>query len=225
MTDAKPQVLDQVGRMLWHKTSQTILGRDLSRPIPTVSPRMEVSISQTSPGGERWDFAAWNLASNVEQVFTERLRRGHVCFAAWAGGEFAHHCWLGFGPWTLGDIGITIELSAVEAYLYDAYTVPRFRGNGIYPAVVAVLLAFAGSQGHRVVYARANKHNMDAIGSLGRVGFGEAANLTFYRVLGGVGLSVVEADMTWDAPGGSLISRSTRTRPGIFVWRFRRVMV
>ncbi|MGH2404610.1 MAG: GNAT family N-acetyltransferase [bacterium] len=205
---------------LWHRQDEIILAFHTAAAIPSIAPGADVSISAATPD----DHAATpeGLPPDASRrLFAERLLRGHVCFLARVGGEVVHYTWLGFGPWKFPDIGVEIPLSGAEAYLYDGYTMPRWRGRKIYPATAAVLLHHAQERGIRHVFARVARRNPAGIAGLERVGFRGTLGVTSMRLFGVLGIYRAWGDANLEDGVGLLVSRRARMRPGLLVWNGR----
>ena len=74
----------------------------------------------------------------------QRLRQGDRLFTAWKAGELAHIAWTGsrgeiVAPFDVGD-KCRINLEQPSPVIFDCWTPPRMRGQGIYPRVLMTLI-------------------------------------------------------------------------------------
>ena len=69
-----------------------------------------------------------------ERVLRERLGSGHLCFIGWLGDKPVHLRWAFVGGCELSYLDRTLILSPGECLSDEVYTVPAFRGMGIYRA-------------------------------------------------------------------------------------------
>jgi GNAT superfamily N-acetyltransferase len=70
---------------------------------------------------------------SLEQLLS-RLREGQLCFGAKYHGEIVAFTWLNLTEGTIRSHHL-FPLKAHEAFLFDAYTLERFRGMGIAPGL------------------------------------------------------------------------------------------
>ncbi len=60
-----------------------------------------------------------------------RLEAGHLCFVAEENGSIVNHLWVAFNEIYLKGLDRKLQMGSDSAYLYDAYTVPKYRHRGI----------------------------------------------------------------------------------------------
>jgi GNAT superfamily N-acetyltransferase len=90
---------------------------------------------------------------------TDRTGRGDVCVVAYKHGALAHVRWAAVTPIpALG--GRTMHLDSHEAYMFDSYTVPAFRRQGIASEARAFLMTFLAQQGIRCMYTDSRLDNI-----------------------------------------------------------------
>lgn len=78
-----------------------------------------------------------------------RIRDGQVCVIARHGGSVVAYCWLTWRPEWVAEIDRLVVPGPDEAYLYEAFTEPGWRGRGLFSAMLFRLLAYARAQGRR----------------------------------------------------------------------------
>lgn len=78
-----------------------------------------------------------------------RIREGQVCVAACHGSKVIAYCWLTWQPEWVAEIDRLVVPGPDEAYLYEAFTEPGWRGRGLFPAMLFRLLDYARAQGRR----------------------------------------------------------------------------
>jgi GNAT superfamily N-acetyltransferase len=89
--------------------------------------------------GERWHPQAG-----------QRLRCGEMCAVARQGTDVVGYCWMACTPVWVGEIRRIVVPAAGEVYFYDAFTMPRWRGRGLFFGLLSRLLVLAQSEGfHR----------------------------------------------------------------------------
>ena len=74
-------------------------------------------------------------APEIEQ----RLARGHVAWMARRDGEPLGWGWCATTELSIGELGISCALPPGQRYLWDFFTIPRWRGQGIYPRLLQTI--------------------------------------------------------------------------------------
>ncbi len=118
-----------------------------------------------------------------------------------ADGMPAHITWA-FLP---GDKSHFMALTAGQAEITDSHTLPRFRGRGIYGAVLRVTLAELASLGITTAFAHIRPHNRPSLATFDRAGFSVVSHLAVHRRFGRY--TVNESD-AW--PGRDAASAASR---------------
>lgn len=77
----------------------------------------------------------------------ERLARGCRCFAMLAGAEVAGYGWLSTGSEWIGEVQLEISPGPDEAYVWNCFTMPEHRRQGIFRSVVTGIVATAAKEG------------------------------------------------------------------------------
>lgn len=101
----------------------------------------------------------------------ERLRDGQACAIAHHEGEVVAYCWLASTPVWVGEIGHAVVPGPEDVYLYDAFTMPGWRGRGLFPAMISRLLALARSQGRKRALIFVGAGNRASRRAIERAGF------------------------------------------------------
>lgn len=127
--------------------------RWLEAPVPpgTLPPAVELVVVQT-PAEAREAGGPWQ-----PDAF-QRLGDGQVCVVALHGRDVIAYCWLSRGPVLVAEIDRLVAPGSDEVYLYDAFTIPAWRGRGLFWAMLLRLLAFAQARDWRraLIFARAS---------------------------------------------------------------------
>ncbi len=76
-----------------------------------------------------------------------RMARGCRCFGAWLGDELAGYGWLSTKPEWIGELELTITPLAGEAYIWNCFTLDRFRRQGVLHALLAAIKLRAHDDG------------------------------------------------------------------------------
>jgi GNAT superfamily N-acetyltransferase len=153
-------------------------------PASVVPPGVEVRVADqplaSGDVGGRWHAGA-----------EERLRDGQACAIAHHGTEVVAYCWLSWTPVRVGEIDRAVVPGPGDAYIYDAFTMPGWRGRGLFSAVIASLLALARarhrtralilvSAGNRASRRAIERAGFELVHTVSRVGLGGLTRL-WYR--------------------------------------------
>ncbi|MFL5806383.1 MAG: GNAT family N-acetyltransferase, partial [Roseiflexaceae bacterium] len=132
--------------------------------------------------------AAGPLAAAMGLPDPEALQRrfddGRRCFAAWDGVRIAAYGWASQGHESVGELERTFRMQPGEAYIWDCVTLPDYRGQGLYSALLGYMLAELRSVGVGRVWIGASLDNQPSIKGFVNAGFQPVIELTYVRVLG-----------------------------------------
>lgn len=112
----------------------------------------------------------------------ERLARGDLAYCVWIGDELAHYSWVqrsGVHPIDAADLGIPVR--AGEIWIYNCRTSERRRGNGIYPAVLRLIVDEHLRAGSERVWIYTSHTNVASQRGIARAGFRGAGVLHALR--------------------------------------------
>jgi hypothetical protein len=98
---------------------------------------------------------------NTEQVVRGRLSRGDLCIVLKHGSEIAGYTWADLQR--VSDAACTFPLGRHEAYLYDAYIAPQFRGRSLAPYMRAECYEHLRAVGRHSFYSISDFFNTPAI--------------------------------------------------------------
>jgi len=146
-----------------------------------------------------------NVNKNFEKFFysrersfeynpEERIKLGHILILAQINEKYVHYTWIVLGKTyaSINDIEIKISLNSKSAYLYDAYTIPDYRGQGIFSKSMWKILNYLDDMRIEKVYAIIRYNNLPSLRvfkkfgfkKIGEVNFTKIFYLTFYKVKG-----------------------------------------
>lgn len=82
---------------------------------------------------EREDLAACAaLAGATRGEYLRRWQEGDQCYVAFVGSQPVNLNWLHFGPCYVFGLGLLVDARPSECYLYNVFTDPAHRGQGLY---------------------------------------------------------------------------------------------
>ncbi len=106
-----------------------ILERSLEEPIPAPSAKLPLSIVLLQDQG--WETYVALRPETEPALLDARRRRGEFCFVASLDNRAVASAWVAIGRGWTSYLDATVELAPDEGYLFDAYTLPSLRGQGI----------------------------------------------------------------------------------------------
>jgi GNAT superfamily N-acetyltransferase len=158
-----------------------LLQRSLAQEIPEPAARVPVIVEILPPEAADELFACRPETARARVL--QRWRAGHLCFVARHEGAVVSSCWTATANAYSEYLEYAIDLAPGDAYLFDAFTLPRYRGNGVAHAVCMRQLRYLQQTGHRRAIRMTAPENTVALrvhakagfrplGSIVRVGFG-----------------------------------------------------
>lgn len=148
---------------------------DLQQPVVEVSPLLPVTFRRIDLHSTR--LLTRSLGAAAIEEFNQRLSSGRRCYTAWVGSQLAGYGWVSFGGEDVGELGIHLQLQPCEAYVWDCYTLPAFRGKRVYPALLAWILHVLSSEGLCWTWIGADRDNLPSQQGIDRAGFMRVADL------------------------------------------------
>lgn len=140
--------------------------RRLDAPAPpsVVPPGVEVRVADQP-------LATGDVGAGWHPQAEERLRDGQACAIAHHETEVVAYCWLACTPVWVGEIGHAVVPGPEDVYIYDAYTMPGWRGRGLFSAMIAPLLALARSRRRKRALIFVDAGNRASRRAIERAGF------------------------------------------------------
>jgi ribosomal protein S18 acetylase RimI-like enzyme len=146
-----------------------LLERSLLQPVNP--PAQELALRFDILGESQVnDFLAFRPEFPQAEVL-KRLRAGNVCFTARDQGRLISAAWTTTERAWTDFLGCEIALGAGEAYLFDAFTHPAYRGQGVAPALCFNQLAHFRRAGLRRVVRATLPENTPALRAHVKCGF------------------------------------------------------
>ena len=151
------QVVRKVFRPVVEVRRWVFFETDLRSFVPPAMPRVPVEIHAAS-SEELEAFADVLRASGiVPEECQRRLAHGDVAVVVLSGAQLAHIVWISYAsPVVIHEIGISLHLGASDGYIYNAVTLPEWRGKGIADVPIRFTAPYSLSRGvtRHVYYVR-----------------------------------------------------------------------
>jgi GNAT superfamily N-acetyltransferase len=81
------------------------------------------------------------------ELIALRRARGCRCFGAWIGDSLVGYGWLSTKPEWIGEVQLEIKPRAGEGYIWNCATVPEFRRQGTFRAILTGIMQAARNEG------------------------------------------------------------------------------
>lgn len=131
----------------------------LDRPLPG-SPQPRIPVNFSCAGlGEAAELASAMCLDDPTPVL-QRFHRGSRCYIVRADGKTVAYGWISFDEEDVGELGLRIRLNEGEAYIWDCCTLPAYRGQRIYPALLAYMLGELQNAGFQRVWIGTDADNL-----------------------------------------------------------------
>ena len=137
----------------------TIWMLKLNRPLPAgLVPCIPTNFMRVGPE------IAQELAQAMElddpALILQRFAAGRHCYAARVANQLVTYGWATFDEERIGELGLSIHLKTGEVYIWDCATVPAYRGQRLYPALLTHMLYTLHTQGVQRVWIGTNTDNL-----------------------------------------------------------------
>ncbi len=149
------------------------------RPPAPISPTIPVVLTEV--GRESADPLAQAMVLIEKKQVLQRLS-ARRCFTAWTEGVIAAYCWVSTAHECIGELEHEIQLPPGEAYIWDCATLPTFRGNHLYGALLSYIIGQLRSESMRRIWIGASLDNRPSLRAFARAGFQPAAVAWYMRV-------------------------------------------
>ncbi len=159
----------------------TIWVVNLDEPVPAVLPRVATTFRRVGP-----DFVPALVSTMDHDASAELLQRfetGRRCYTAWVGDQLASYGWVSFDEEHIGELNLRIHLLQGEVYIWDCATVPAFRRNGLYSALLGYIITQLHAEGFCRAWIGADMDNKPSQQGIARAGFHHVGDLVIERVL------------------------------------------
>ncbi len=145
-TAALRKLLQQVRTSVTRSIDFVVLVRELRDAVPTVNAEPQIELRLAS----RKDLALLQKMTSPGEGrrFSRRVERGRLCFIALVEGCLAAYSWsTSEVEYPLDGYGAGIKLRPGDAYVYDVFTFPSYRRQGIGTSLYLYRLRYLQQQG------------------------------------------------------------------------------
>jgi ribosomal protein S18 acetylase RimI-like enzyme len=176
-------------------------GSDLPPPCPA---RLAVTFTEaTEP-----DLAALSLALNLPSPapLQERRHNKRRCFILKTEEQIVSYGWVTHGSEHVGELERHFQLRPDEVYIWDCGTLPAWRDQRCYSALLNHLIYHLQPEGVPHIWIGASRQNRPSVQGIANAGFSHVLDLTYRRFYG--------LTLLW-------FQQAPRVRPGLIAAAYR----
>ena len=157
-----------------------LLERPLTAPVASITPSVPVAIGllRTTEVDAYRSFRPEADACDIKR----RLANGHLCFVARYEGGIVSAAWLATGQAWVDYLSREIRLASDEAYLYESFTAPGFRGQNIPALRAAYETRYFRDAGYRRLVAIIMPENKPALRHAEKAGWQPCGVMGYVKI-------------------------------------------
>jgi GNAT superfamily N-acetyltransferase len=122
---------------------------------------------------------------NVQKtIVSERIANGDTIFVAYQGTQPVGYIFASKRECWVGEIHDTLEVDPQEVYLYDAFTMPAFRGKRIFPYIMTEVIRYYRESKNDYALIFVLSSNKSSIRGIERAGFFCYQVVNYYDIFG-----------------------------------------
>jgi hypothetical protein len=159
----------------------TIWTLNLDESIPIIQPLVETNFRRL--GADLVPALVSTMERDASAELLKRLETGRRCYAAWVGDQLASYGWVSLEEEHIGELNLRIRLLPGDVYVWDCATIPAFRRNRLYSALLCYMIKDLHSEGFCRAWIGADMDNRPSQQGIARAGFHHVADLVMARVL------------------------------------------
>ena len=163
------------------RRSGTIWVLELDEPTPVITPGLPAAFCRVGPESVHALVNAAGVDNSAEIL--KRFESGRRCYAAWVEGKLAAYGWVSLDEEFIGELSLRIKLVQGEAYIWDCATLPEFRNQRLYSALLVHIIGELRSEGLCRAWIGADLDNEASQRGISNAGFHHVADLVVSRVL------------------------------------------
>jgi GNAT superfamily N-acetyltransferase len=113
-----------------------------------------------------------DIGTDLAAAVRRRLASpGSSCWVAVQGSRIVHASWVATQSAWVGEADRFFVVPPGDAYIYQSFTTPDMRGQGVYPAVLNTISARLGARGIAKLWIAAEKTNHSSLRAIEKAGF------------------------------------------------------
>src|SRR5262245_19401930 len=165
----------------WAVEHGTLWAAEIGDALPPIcQARVEADFKEVG-GADAHELAiAMNLPT--PEPIQQRLLSDRRCFILRVADQIATYGWVTRGPECVGELERQFHLRDDEGYIWDCGTVPAWRGQGCYSALLSCIVHRLHREGVARIWIGASRENQPSIRGFAKAGFKPVVDLTYRRL-------------------------------------------
>jgi ribosomal protein S18 acetylase RimI-like enzyme len=159
----------------------TIWMLNLDESVPVVQPLMSATFRRVD--SDLLPALSSTMRGDDSAKLRTRFETGRRCYTAWVGDQLASYGWVSLDEEHIGELNLRIRLLPGEVYIWDCGTIPAFRRNHLYSALLSHMIAELRAEGFCRAWIGTDMDNKPSQQGIARAGFHYVADLVMARVL------------------------------------------
>jgi GNAT superfamily N-acetyltransferase len=147
---------------------------------PMCRARAEVEFSEVVAADIHDLAVAMNLPTS--ELIQQRLQGNRRCFSLRVAGQIATYGWVTHGVEWVGELERPFHFHKDEAYVWDCRTLPAWRGQRFYSALLSHIIYRLHQEGVPRLWIGASRQNQPSIRGFANAGFKPVVDLTYRRI-------------------------------------------
>ena len=161
-----------------------VVTRRLDSSLPVYQARIPFDFEELPQDVEKIEASLAHLPAIHTNDIGRRVQHGDLCHVAKCNGQIIFISWIAFRECYSYGLDREYELADSQAYVYSAYTLPEFRGNGVYPAAHCHSLQLLKDSGYKQILTFVDPKNHAAMRMPEKLGYDKIGITGFIEVFG-----------------------------------------
>jgi GNAT superfamily N-acetyltransferase len=124
------------------------------------------------------------VSAKKYREFQRRINNGRICFMVLDGDKAIGYSWISLDDEYIPDGGVDVVLGEKEAFLFDDYILPQYRGKGLQSALIPPRLAYLREHGYLVGLSYIHDVNTVAMKAPVTAGFMPKRTVSVFMISG-----------------------------------------
>jgi len=155
---------------------------DLVQPLP-LGPVLRVPVAFMRAGPEVAQELAQAMDLDDQALVVQRFDNGRRCYVGRIEGRLATYGWVTFDEEDIGELSLSIRLKAGEAYIWNCATLPAYRGQRLYPALLTHIVVVLHHEGVHRIWICTDADNLPSQSGIIHAGFQPIGDVVVSRIL------------------------------------------
>lgn len=165
----------------WTVERGELWGIEFKDPPPQAEPRIAARIARVNIEQIAELAAAMQVLD--EKEIRQRFAPGRRCYATFVEGRIAGYGWVSRCPEYIGEQEREIQLQADEAYIWDCATLPQYRKQHLYSALLSYINGVLANENVTRAYIGSSVSNQGSVRGFRNAGFHPVIRVTYIRFL------------------------------------------